>query len=75
MLDREDAHSRITSWKFIGDDFEIDNKCPRGWKLFGFACRSNESKANEADDYRCNVNLLRDTCDAGGPKGKRKPRT
>lgn len=46
------------------------------WKLFGFACRSKESKANETVDYRRDVNLWRDTCDAmEAEKGKRKPRT
>lgn len=44
--------------------------------LAGLMKRSNESKANETDDYRRDVNLLRDTCDAmEAQKGKRKPRT
>lgn len=67
----------VARWKFIGDYSETDNGHPRGWKLFGFACRSNESKTNETGDYRRNVNLLRDTCDCDGgfsEKGKRKPR-
>lgn len=65
----------VTRWKFIGDYSETDNGRPHGWKLFGFACRSNESKANKTDDYRRDVNLLRDTCDAmEGQNGKRKPR-
>lgn len=45
------------------------------WKSFGQPAgsaslvRSNESKANETDDYRRDVNLSRDTCDAT----RRKP--
>lgn len=69
-------HLAVTRWKFIGDYSETNNGHPRGWKLFGFACRSNESKTSETGDYRRDVNLLRDTCDAmeAFPKRERESR-